>query len=136
MTRHYPIKSPSPSRIKRGDGANRMNEQTNTWHPVGRYKDPFATRGPGTIVESVINSPITIEELIARYNYLLSTVKRGACINCGETEQGGFVFGEGDAGPFCQPCFDRIKEVATEAKGDDVSIPRDVSEFPKPAGNK
>lgn len=41
------------------------------WHPVGYYKDPNATRGPGTLIESVINQPIRIENLIARYNALL-----------------------------------------------------------------
>lgn len=41
------------------------------WHPVGFHKDPYAARGWGTLIESVVNQPITFEELVMRYNALL-----------------------------------------------------------------
>lgn len=44
------------------------------WHPVGYYRDPNATRGPGTLIESIVNKPVRIEDLVARYNALLQVL--------------------------------------------------------------
>lgn len=44
---------------------------TSNWHPIAFQRDAFATRGWGTLIESVSSIPISFEALVARYNWLL-----------------------------------------------------------------
>ena len=41
------------------------------WHPVGFWKDRFASSGWGSLREAITLKSITFEELVARYNALL-----------------------------------------------------------------
>lgn len=46
------------------------------WHPVGFYKyDQFLTPGQRTLIESVVNAPISLDELVMRYNALLTDAR-------------------------------------------------------------
>jgi hypothetical protein len=49
-----------------------MDVDIKEWHPVGFAHARFSSRGWGTLIESVVNKPITFAELVSRYNYLLS----------------------------------------------------------------
>jgi hypothetical protein len=44
------------------------------WHPIAFHKDHLARRGWGSISETVNGElkPVTFEELVARYNWLLT----------------------------------------------------------------